>query len=234
MSETAFRVGMVMFPGITQLDLTGPLEVLSSVPDWKVELVAHTMAPVVSGHGFMFPPTQTFRGAPQYDLLVVPGGPGVDAAILDEQLLSFVRKQAGSARHVFGICTGSLILGAAGLLNGRRASTHWQAVDFLTSFGAIPSHERMTVDGSLFTSGGVTAGIDMALEVVGKIAGPEVAQIVQLLLEYDPAPPFNAGTPRTAPKDVFDKLQSASAGRYADRAKAVSQAAARLALSAVV
>lgn len=234
MSETAFGVGMVMFPGITQLDLTGPLEVLSSVPDWKVELVAHTMAPVVSGRGFAFSPTQTFDRAPQYDLLVVPGGPGVDAAMLDEPLVAFVQKQAACARYVFGICTGSLILGAAGLLNGRRASTHWQAVDFLASFGAIASHERMTVDGSLFTSGGVTAGIDMGLEVVGKIAGPEAAQSVQLLLEYDPAPPFNAGTPRTAPKDVFDKLQSASAARYAGRAKAVRQAAARLSTSAAV
>jgi cyclohexyl-isocyanide hydratase len=233
MSEKALSVGMIMFPGITQLDLTGPLEVLSSVPDWKVELVAHTMAPVVSGRGFKFPPTQTFHCAPQYELLVVPGGPGVDVAILDEPLITFVRKQALGARYVFGICTGSLILGAAGLLNGRRASTHWQAVDFLSSFGAIASHERMTVDGSLFTSGGVTAGIDMALEVVGKIAGADVAQGVQLLLEYDPAPPFNAGTPRSAPKDVVDKLQAASSGRYADRADAVRKAAERLSQSAV-
>ncbi|MBN3803105.1 DJ-1/PfpI family protein [Paraburkholderia sp. Ac-20336] len=219
---------MVMFPGITQLDLTGPLEVLSAVAGWSVDLVSETTDPVPCGRGFRLVPTVRFSDAPLYDLLVVPGGPGVDDAMLNPVVVEFVRNQAKHAQYVFGICTGSLLLGAAGCLNGRRASCHWQAVDLLTHFGATPSRNRMTIDGRMFTSGGVTAGIDMALKVVGELAGKQVAEGIQLLLEYDPEPPFDAGTPETAPVDVVERLEVASTQRKANRREAVLSACARM------
>lgn len=225
MSTSKFRVGMVMFENITQLDLTGPLEVLSAVPGWHVDLLAASLRPVSSARGFPMQPTATFDDPARYDLFVVPGGPGVDAAMLDKTLIAFIRDRARDARYIFGICTGSLLLGAAGLLQGRRASCHWQATEFLRSFGAIPSEQRMTIDGNIFTSGGVTAGIDMALKVVGELVGTPAAEAVQLLLEYDPEPPFNAGTPRTAPRAVIEHMQAAGAERRAQRAAAVARAA---------
>ncbi|WP_087686500.1 DJ-1/PfpI family protein [Pandoraea sp. PE-S2R-1] len=221
MTNAAFRVGVVMFPGMTQLDMTGPLEVLSAVPGWTVDLIGETLSPVRCARGFSFMSTVDFSHAPQYDLLVVPGGPGVDEAMLNRSLVAFVRDQAAHAAYVFGICTGSLLLAATGCLAGRRASCHWQAVEFLTHFGVVPSRQRMTIDGRFFTSGGVTAGIDMALKVVGEIVGVEAAQGIQLLLEYDPEPPYRAGTPDVAPAAVVERLTLASAQRKNNRLKAV-------------
>ena len=180
-----------------------------------------TLSHVRCGRGFQFVPTVSFSQAPQYDLLVVPGGPGVDDAMLNRSIVEFVRDQAKHAAYVFGICTGSLLLAATGCLTGRRASCHWQAVDFLSRFGVVPSRQRMTVDGRFFTSGGVTAGIDMALKVVGELVGTEAAEGIQLLLEYDPEPPFHAGTPETAPSAVVERLEIASAQRKENRLKAV-------------
>lgn len=225
MANPTFRVGMVMFDNITQLDLTGPLEVLSAVPNWRVDLVAKSIEPVPSGRGFSLQPTATFDDGVQYELLVVPGGPGVDKAMLDSGIVEFVGAQARQAKYVFAICTGSLLLASTGLLTGKRVSCHWQALDFLSSFGAISSEDRMTVDGKYFSSGGVTAGIDMALRVVANIEGVEAAQRVQLLLEYDPQPPFSAGSPRTAPSDVVSRLTSDMAEARSRRAAAVKEAA---------
>ncbi|MCI3208648.1 dimethylglycine dehydrogenase [Pandoraea capi] len=224
MTDAPFCVGVVMFPGMTQLDMTGPLEVLSAVPGWTVDLVGEDLSPVTCGRGFQFVPTTDFSHAPQYNLLVVPGGPGVDHAMLNPKIVTFIREQAAHSDYVFGICTGSLLLGAAGCLKGVHASCHWQAVEFLTHFGAIPSRQRMTIDGRFFTSGGVTAGIDMALKVVGELVGETVAQGIQLLLEYDPEPPFNAGTPEVAPLAVVERLKDASAQRRENRLKAVLKA----------
>ncbi len=222
-------VNMLLLPRATQLDLTGPYEVLVRLPGARVELVAASLEPVRTERGLAILPTVARERASQADLLVVPGGPAVDDAMVDPAWVSFVASQAAGARWVFGICTGSLLLGAAGVLRGRRAGTHWQSRDLLPRFGAMPSEERMTVDGNLFTAGGVTAGIDMALRVVAEIAGEETARRIQLQIEYDPEPPFRSGTPRVASPETVQAIRSASAKGRAARESAVARAAAALA-----
>lgn len=221
-------VNMILVPEMVQLDLTGPFEVLARVPGWRVEIVAATPAPVRSDRGLAIVPTLTRESAAPADLLVVPGGTGIDTAMLDPAWIGFVRAQAHNARYVFGICTGSMLLAAAGLLVGRRAGGHWQARDLLARFGAIPSDERRVVDGKYFTSGGVTSGIDMALQVVAETAGEEVARRIQLQIEYDPAPPFSGGTPFTSPPAIVEAVRRASAERRARREALVERAAANL------
>ena len=220
--------GLLLFPGMTQLDLTGPYEVLARLPGWRTEVVGKTTAPVKTDRGLVITPSLAFAEAPQFDLLVVPGGPGTDDAILDAETVEFVRRQGAAAKHVFGICTGSLLLGAAGLLRGKRAGGHWAARDLLTHFGAEVSDARMTQDGSIYTAGGVTSGIDMALRVVADLAGEDVAMGIQLQIEYDPEPPFQAGTPFVAPSTILERARAAGAQRRAIRAAAVEAAAARL------
>jgi len=226
---SAMKVHFLLFEGLTQLDLTGPYEVLARAPGFEIEFVAKSMAPVRSDRGLVLMPTTTIAQARSCDLLVVPGGPGTDDAILDGEWVGFTRRQAASARHVLGICTGSLLLGAAGLLKGRRSSCHWQAREFLTHFGAIPSEERMCVDGSMFTSGGVTSGIDMALRVVGILCGHAAAQQIQLQIEYDPEPPYPGGTPRTSEPAVVEQCLEATKSRRLIRQAAVLKAARAMA-----
>lgn len=221
--------GLLLFPDMTQLDLTGPLEVLGRLPGWRVEIVAPSRAPVRTDNGLVIQPDTDFAGASAYDLFVVPGGPGTDDAMLDPRIVGFVRERALAAKYVFGICTGSLLLGAAGLLKGRRAGSHWQARHLLSRFGAIPSDARMTIDGTLYTSGGVTAGIDMALCVAAEVAGEAVAQQIQLQIEYDPAPPFRAGTPFVAPPEIVERAMASTTARRAIREAAVGKAVERLA-----
>ncbi|MGH8782192.1 DJ-1/PfpI family protein [Paraburkholderia sp.] len=229
MSNIATRTaGFLLYPNVTQLDLTGPFEVLSRLPGWKTEIVAASRAPVHSDRGLVIQPDTSFAEAGDYDLFVVPGGPGTDDAMLDAATVAFIRERGQRARYVFGICTGSLLLGAAGLLRGRRAGTHWQSRDLLAKFGATPSADRLTVDGNLFTSGGVTAGIDMALRVAAEVAGDDVAQQIQLQIEYDPEPPFNAGSPDVAPRAIVEQVVAASVQRIATRTAAVERAAAAL------
>jgi cyclohexyl-isocyanide hydratase len=227
------RINMLLFKGLTQLDLTGPFEVLVRMAGARVALVAENMAAVASDRGLSIVPTTTRDQAGRADLLVVPGGPGIDAAILDPDWVSFVRQQARSARWVFGICTGSLLLGAAGLLRGRRATGHWQARDLLSQFGAEVSDERMVVDGNLFTAGGVTAGIDMALRVVAELRGEEAAKRIQLQIEYDPQPPFRSGSPFVASAETIEAQRKAGAERRRIREAAVAKAAATLGFAAL-
>ncbi|WP_084736421.1 DJ-1/PfpI family protein [Cystobacter ferrugineus] len=222
-------VNFVLFEGITQLDLTGPYEVLGRAPGFHCELVAKQSSPVRSDRGLLLVPTRTISEAAPCELLVVPGGPGIDAALGDPQWVDFVRSQAAQARWVFGICTGSLLLGAAGLLKGRKASCHWLARDLLAHFGATPVNDRTTVDGKYFTSGGVTAGIDMALRVVASVLDQEAAEQIQLQLEYAPEPPFVGGTPFTARPEIIDRCTRAGAERRTIREAAVREAASRLA-----
>ncbi len=222
------QVNIVLVPRMVQLDVTGPYEVLARVPDWTVSLVAATMDPVRTEKGLRIVPDVTRENAAPADLLVIPGGTGVDFAMLDPQWISFVQRQAASAEHVFGICTGSLLLGAAGLLRGRRAGGHWQARDLLTQFGATPSNDRLTIDGKYYTSGGVTSGIDVALRVVADLEGETVARKIQLAIEYDPHPPFPGGTPFTSPPEIVQGVLSDSRARRAERESMVAQAAARL------
>ncbi|MHB8551951.1 MAG: DJ-1/PfpI family protein, partial [Acidiferrobacterales bacterium] len=184
------QIGFVIFPNLTQLDFTGPLQVLSRLPGAILHVVAKTLQPVASDSVLMLMPTTTFADCPTLDLLCIPGGFGVDQAMEDEETMAFVRRQGAGAKYVTSVCTGAFILGAAGLLRGRKATTHWAYHHLLPHVGAIPVKERVVRDGNRFTGGGVTAGIDFALTLMAEIAGPDIAQAVQLSLEYDPHPPF--------------------------------------------
>jgi cyclohexyl-isocyanide hydratase len=197
------HIGILVFPGVQQLDLTGPYEVFASLPDTKVHLIWKDRAPINSATGLVLIPTMTLDECPRLDVICVPGGGGVNALLQDAEILDFLRTQAKQARYVTSVCTGSLVLGAAGLLKGRKATTHWFAHDFLARFGAIPVHGRVVRDGNLITAGGVTAGIDFGLTVVAELVGQEQAEAIQLGLEYAPAPPFGAGTPEEAPAAVL-------------------------------
>ena len=196
------HIGILVFPGVQQLDLTGPYEVFASLPDTKVHLIWKDRAPITSATGLVLIPTMIFGECPKLDVICVPGGGGVNALLQDAEVLAFLRAQARQARYVTSVCTGSLVLGAAGLLKGRKATTHWFAHDFLERFGAIPVHGRVVRDGNLITAGGVTAGIDFGLAVVAELVGRTEAEAIQLGLEYAPAPPFSAGTPEEAPSAV--------------------------------
>lgn len=222
------QVGFLVFPRVQQLDLTGPQEVFASASDAKVHLISHSLEPVKSSSGLWLTPTVTYGDCPQLDVICVPGGMGVGDLMEDDRALGFIRNQAVSARFVTSVCTGALVLGAAGLLRGRRATTHWGMHHLLDRFGAIPVKARVVQDGNLMTGGGVTAGIDFALTLLASLIGETEAQALQLQLEYAPAPPFNSGTPETAPKEIVDLVWSrAEAGRAA-RAEIAERAAARL------
>jgi len=226
--STPLQIGLLVFPKVTQLDLTGPLQVFSSVPGAKVHLVWKRIEPVASDSVLTLMPTVTFANCPQLDVICVPGGLGTDDMINDEEMLAFLRTQAGGAKYVTSVCTGSLVLGAAGLLKGYRATTHWSAVDFLSAFGAIPTKTRVCVDRNRFTGGGVTAGIDFALTLVSQLVDRKTAEAIQLRLEYNPAPPFNAGSPDVASPEVLALLKERGAARSQRRSEAMQRAAARL------
>jgi cyclohexyl-isocyanide hydratase len=222
------QIGFLLFPRLTQLDLTGPYEVFSRLPDARVRLLWKALEPVRADTGIGMLPDTTLAECPPLDLLCVPGGPGVASLMEDAEVLEFLRRQAAGARYVTSVCTGALVLGAAGLLRGKRATTHWASHDFLASFGATPVSARVVRDGNLFTGGGVTAGIDFALTIAAEIAGPEAAQAIQLGIEYAPAPPFSAGSPESAPAAVLDAARARGAAMRAEREALVARVAARL------
>lgn len=196
------EIGFLVFPKVQQLDLTGPYEVFASLKGTEIRFVWKSLDPVVSSTGLLLAPNTSFAACPPLDVFCVPGGVGINALLEDTETLAFVRRQAASARYVTSVCTGALVLGAAGLLRGRKATTHWNARDLLHFFGAIPGKGRIVRDGNLITAGGVTAGIDFALALVAELAGRSEAETIQLSLEYAPAPPFQAGTPETASERV--------------------------------
>ena len=228
MTVSKFRSGMLIFPNLTQLDLTGPYEILARMSGAEALLIWKTLDPVRSEFGMTITPMATFENCGPLDLVMVPGGVGMNPLLEDEEVLGFLRRQAATARYIVGICTGSLVLGAAGLLRGRRASTHWMSHDLLAPFGAVPVKERVVQDSNIFTGGGVTAGIDVALRVAAEIAGREAAEAIQLAVEYDPSPPFDAGSPERAPKPVLEGVLSRAAPRQRDRVERATRAAARL------
>ena len=227
-NDSELKVGLVLFPNLTQLDLTGPYEVFSRLPKTRVFLIADTLAPVRSERGLSIAPDTTLEDAPPLNIICVPGGPGVNEMMEHEPLLAFMRESARSARYVTSVCTGALVLGAAGLLDGYRATTHWLSLDLLGLFGAEPVAERIVIDRNRITGGGVTAGIDFALFVAAEAFGPRVAQNVQLMLEYNPEPPFAAGSPRTAPKDVVTAIREARQGAQAQRRSIAERVSRRL------
>jgi len=222
------HIGLLLFPNLTQLDMTGPFEVFANTPGATVHLVWKSKEPVKAITGMAILPDTTFADCPQLDVICVPGGSGVAALMEDPEVLDFLRKQAAGARYVTSVCTGALVLGAAGLLKGRKATTHWASQDFLATLGAVPTQGRVVRDGNVFTGGGVTAGIDFALTLVGEMCGADVAQAIQLQIEYAPDPPFNAGSPETAPAAVIDKARAHLSGMRAQREALMGRVAARL------
>ncbi|MGQ0656153.1 MAG: DJ-1/PfpI family protein [Betaproteobacteria bacterium] len=227
-----FNVGFVIFPGLTQLDFTGPLQVLAKLPGSAAHIVAKSQAPVPSDCGLSLVPTRTFADCPPLDLICIPGGvTGVIGAIGDRDTVQFVRERSATARYVTSVCTGAFVLGVAGLLKGRRASTHWAYTDLLPLVGAIHERGRVVKDGNLITAGGVTSGIDFALSVVAEIAGETTARAIQLGIEYDPAPPFDSGHPDRAPAAVKATLSERYAKANSALRAGIEQAAAYPGLS---
>lgn len=199
-------VGMVIFPGLTQLDLTGPYEVFGRLPDTQVLLIAESLNAVKSDYGLLFIPDATFENAPQVDILFVPGGRGIFDAMQNKSLLLFLKQQSVNAKYITSVCTGALVLAAAGLLNGYKATTHWLSLNLLKLFDIEVLEQRVVVDRNRITGGGVTAGIDFGLTVAAELFGEDVAKEIQLFMEYDPAPPFNSGSPKTADKITVDRV----------------------------
>ena len=221
-----FNIGFVIFPDLTQLDFTGPLQVLSRLPQSATHIVAKSAAPVPSDCGLGLVPTHTFANCPPLDLICIPGSSeGVAGIINDRETIEFVREQAGAAKYVTSVCTGAFVLGVAGLLKGRRATTHWAYTGLLPLVGATHEKARVVKDGNVITGGGVTAGIDFGLSVVAEIAGETVARKIQLGIEYDPAPPFDSGHPDKAPTLKSELLSARYDGFISMYRKRIEQAA---------
>lgn len=227
MPDTVHFVSL-LFPSVTQLDLTGPVEVFSRLPGAVSDLAWHRIEPVATDAGFSILPTVSFADAPQAEVLMVPGGQGAFDLLDDAEALDFVREQARHARYVTSVCTGSFVLGAAGLLQGRRATTHWASHPMLEVLGVIPERARVVRDGDVITGGGVTSGIDFALTVAAEVFDAPTAQAVQLAMEYDPQPPFDAGSPDGTDADPAH-VDMMTAWARTTRLETVERAAARLA-----
>jgi len=226
--DDVIRVGLLLFPNLTQLDLTGPWEVFSRMPGTEVRLVWKRIEPIRAAKGLTLMPDTSFAQCPQLDVICIPGGPGMNPLLTDAETLDFIRAQAQGARYVTSVCTGSLVLGAAGLLRGRRATCHWNSLAMLARFGAVVVDERVVIDGNIVTGGGVTAGIDFALRIAAELKGDAVAQALQLEIQYAPAPPFDAGTPEHAPPAVVAAVQARSEQALAERRAQVEKAVALL------
>jgi len=227
MQNALTRIGMLVFPNFTQLDLTGPYAVLRRLPDVEVLLVG-TTHPVQSDDGLTIMPHIQLADAPLFDIIFVPGGVGVNRIMEDETVLDFLRTQDRHARYVTSVCTGALVLAAAGLLRGHRAATHWLAMDLLPILGVQPIYERVVVDGKYITAGGVTAGIDFGLKIAAELRGEHVARKVQLMMEYNPHPPFNSGSPDTADPKLVEEVAQERAGVQEQRREIVERVAAKL------
>jgi len=225
----SFTVGMLAFPKMTQLDFTGPYEVFARMPDARVLVLWKTPGPVVTDRGLAIHADTALSEAPVLDLVMVPGGPGQQLLMEDEEVLAFLRRQGATAKYVTSVCTGSLVLGAAGLLAGYEATSHWAAAHLLPLFGARRQTGRVVVDRNRISGGGVTAGIDFALRVAAEVYGPRVAQEIQLQMEYDPQPPFDAGSPEKAPADVAKTVKARMQALTEQRLETAKRAAAKLA-----
>lgn len=213
--STTPHIGFLLFPHVTQLDLTGPAQVLGRMPGAQVHLVWKTRDPVPTDVGFTINPTATFADCPPLDVLCVPGGFGIERLFGDDDTLAFLRRQGAQARYVTSVCNGSLVLGAAGLLAGYRSACHWMWLPFLERFGAVPVAERIVRDRNRISGGGVTAGIDFGLALAAELAGDDVARTIQLALEYDPQPPFAAGSPEGAGPELVARYRASMVPRLA-------------------
>ncbi len=228
MSANGPVIGFLLFPRLTQLDLTGAYEALARVPGAETHLLWKDLTPIASDTGLRILPTTTFAACRALDVLCVPGGPGVNAMLEDAEVLEFLRRTGAGARYVTSVCTGALILGAAGLLRGYRAATHWASMEFLTDFGAQPDAVRVCRDRNRITGGGVTAGIDFGLALAAELAGQRAAEMIQLYMEYTPDPPFSAGSPDTAAPDLVAEYRRNASPMMKERREAIARAVARL------
>ena len=229
--NTHLLIGSLVFEGIDQIDLTGPFEVLSRIPNSTYRIYGKTAAPVRDLKGLRLTPDAALAEAPPLDVLHVPGGPGQEALMDDEEVLAWIGQQAAGACSIFSVCTGALICGAAGLLKGRRATTHWASFHLLPFFGAIPVNERVVVDGACIFAAGVTAGIDGALRLAAELRGDEAAQAIQLHMVYAPEPPFNSGTPETAPAAVLEQARRSVRALTAQRERTARRIAVKLGIA---
>ena len=203
------HIGFLIYPDVTQLDATGPAQVLSRVPGAVIHMIWKELEPVMTDAGFSINPTDTFESCPLLDVICVPGGLGQKALMADAEVLAFLKRQGEQARYVTSVCSGSLLLGAAGLLKGYKSTAHWAFLDLLPLFGATPVAERIVKDRNRISGGGVTAGIDFGLSLAAELASEDVAKEIQLFIEYDPKPPFGAGTPQKAGPELTQKVRAA-------------------------
>ena len=229
--DTHLQIGSLLFEGIDQIDLTGPFEVLSRIPNSTYRIYGKTTDPVRDLKGLRLTPDAVLADAPPLDVLHVPGGFGQEALMEDVEVLDWIRKQAAGAHSVFSVCTGALLFGAAGLLQSKRATTHWASFHLLPFFGAIPVNERVVIDGDWVFAAGVTAGIDGALRLASILRGDEVAQSIQLYMAYAPEPPFNSGAPETAPAAVLAQTRQSAAAITARREATARRVAAGLGIT---
>ena len=232
--DTHLQIGSLLFEGVDQIDLTGPFEVLSRLPNSTYRVYGKTAETVRDLKGLRLTPDATLAEAPALDVLHVPGGFGQEALMEDAEVLGWIRRQATGARSVFSVCTGALLCGAAGLLKGRRATTHWASFHLLPFFGAIPVNQRVVVDGNWVFAAGVTAGIDGALRLAAELRGDEAAQAIQLYMVYAPEPPFDSGTPETAPAAILDQARDSVRGITAQREQTARRVAVRLGIDVPV
>lgn len=225
------HIGSLLFQEIDQIDLTGPFEVLSRIPNSTYRIYGKTAEPVRDLKGLRLTPDAALADAPRLDVLHVPGGFGQEASMEDEQVLTWLERQASGARSVFSVCTGALLCGAAGLLRGRQATTHWASFHLLPLFGAIPVNERVVVDGSWVFAAGVTAGIDGALRLAAELRGDDAARAIQLHMVYAPEPPFDSRTPETAPPAMLENARQSVASITAQREATARRAAIKLGIA---
>jgi cyclohexyl-isocyanide hydratase len=225
---TKTQIGLLVFPKVTQLDLTGPFEVLSRIPGAQVHLVWRDTDLITSDAGLVLKPSVSFADCPPLDVICVPGGQGQFDFLEDDETIGFVHRQGSSAKYVTSVCTGSLVLGAAGLLSGYRAASHWLFEDQLPLFGATPVRERIVHDRNRITGGGITAGIDFGFYLAAQLAGEDVAKSIQLMIEYNPAPPFSSGTPETADPGLVSSMRASMAARLQNRREISARAARRM------
>jgi cyclohexyl-isocyanide hydratase len=229
--DTHLHIGSLLYEGIDQIDLTGPFEVLSRIPNATYRIYGKTAAPIRDLKGLRLTPDASLIEAPPLDVLHVPGGFGQESLMEDTEVLSWIRQQAAGACRIFSVCTGALVCGAAGLLNGRRATTHWASLHLLPYFGAIPVTERVVVDGAWIFAAGVTAGIDGALRLAAELRGDAAAQRIQLDLVYAPEPPFASGTPETAPAVILQQARQSLRAITTRREQTARRIAAKLGIA---
>jgi cyclohexyl-isocyanide hydratase len=229
--DTHLQIGSLLFEGVDQIDLTGPFEVLSRIPNSTYRIYGKSREPVRDLRGLRLTADAALADAPQLDVLHVPGGFGQEALMEDKDVLGWIAEQAAGAHSVFSVCTGALLCGAAGLLRGRRATTHWASFHLLPLFGAIPVNERVVVDGNWLFAAGVTAGIDGALRLAAELRGDDAAKTIQLYMVYAPEPPFNSGTPESAPAAILAQARQSLAGITAQREATARRVAARLGIA---